>query len=276
MQQGALRLHREAAQRRKAQPAQGAHSEGDREVQRPAEESRADVASSRGSRTTASSPGSRMSMREVYQVIDAVAPSTASVLILGESGTGKELCRAGGALKERSSQRPVLRAQLRRASQRDPRERAVRSREGRVHRLDQREAGRVRDVERRNDLPRRSRRDVAGHPGQAAARPRDADGAATRRQEGDLRSTSASSPRRTRICRKRSPTASCARISTTGSRSCRSTCRRCANASQDVQLLATEFLAAVRAARTASRSATSIRRRGNGSRRTTGRGTSAS
>src|SRR5258708_35360092 len=30
-------------------------------------------------------------MRAVYQVIEAVAPSTASVLILGESGTGKEL-----------------------------------------------------------------------------------------------------------------------------------------------------------------------------------------
>jgi DNA-binding NtrC family response regulator len=30
-------------------------------------------------------------MRNVYQVIEAVAPSTASVLILGESGTGKEL-----------------------------------------------------------------------------------------------------------------------------------------------------------------------------------------
>jgi len=30
-------------------------------------------------------------MRHIYQVIDAVAPSTASVLILGESGTGKEL-----------------------------------------------------------------------------------------------------------------------------------------------------------------------------------------
>jgi DNA-binding NtrC family response regulator len=30
-------------------------------------------------------------MRNVYRVIDAVAPSTASVLILGESGTGKEL-----------------------------------------------------------------------------------------------------------------------------------------------------------------------------------------
>ena len=35
--------------------------------------------------------GQSESMREVYQVIDAVAPSTASVLILGESGTGKEL-----------------------------------------------------------------------------------------------------------------------------------------------------------------------------------------
>jgi DNA-binding NtrC family response regulator len=35
--------------------------------------------------------GQSESMREVYKVIDAVAPSTASVLILGESGTGKEL-----------------------------------------------------------------------------------------------------------------------------------------------------------------------------------------
>jgi DNA-binding NtrC family response regulator len=35
--------------------------------------------------------GQSEQMREVYQIIDAVAPSTASVLILGESGTGKEL-----------------------------------------------------------------------------------------------------------------------------------------------------------------------------------------
>src|SRR6476660_7399290 len=42
-------------------------------------------------------------MREVYQVIDAVSSSTASVLILGESGTGKELvARAMHAKSERS------------------------------------------------------------------------------------------------------------------------------------------------------------------------------
>ena len=35
--------------------------------------------------------GQSDSMRSVYQVIEAVAPSSASVLILGESGTGKEL-----------------------------------------------------------------------------------------------------------------------------------------------------------------------------------------
>ena len=47
--------------------------------------------------------GQSESMRQVYQVIDAVAPSTASGLILGESGTGKELvARAIHSKSERS------------------------------------------------------------------------------------------------------------------------------------------------------------------------------
>src|SRR5215475_4632737 len=47
--------------------------------------------------------GQSDSMREVYQVIDAVAPSSASVLILGESGTGKELvARAVHAKSDRA------------------------------------------------------------------------------------------------------------------------------------------------------------------------------
>ena len=47
--------------------------------------------------------GQSETMREVYQIIDAVAPSTASVLILGESGTGKELvARAVHSKSDRS------------------------------------------------------------------------------------------------------------------------------------------------------------------------------
>ena len=100
---GRVRLHREAAQRREAQSTQGAHPEGARQVQRPAEEPRADVASSKDSRTTASSPASPRRCATVYQIIDAVAPSTASVLILGESGTGKELvARAVHSKSERA------------------------------------------------------------------------------------------------------------------------------------------------------------------------------
>ncbi|MFI5228942.1 MAG: sigma-54-dependent transcriptional regulator [Gemmatimonadales bacterium] len=47
--------------------------------------------------------GQSEAMRSVYQVIDAVAPSNASVLILGESGTGKELvARAVHSKSERA------------------------------------------------------------------------------------------------------------------------------------------------------------------------------
>ena len=47
--------------------------------------------------------GQSDAMREVYATIDAVAPSTASVLILGESGTGKELvARAVHAKSDRA------------------------------------------------------------------------------------------------------------------------------------------------------------------------------
>ena len=47
--------------------------------------------------------GQSDSMREVYQIIDAVAPSSASVLILGESGTGKEpVARAVHAKSDRA------------------------------------------------------------------------------------------------------------------------------------------------------------------------------
>ena len=52
--------------------------------------------------------GQSEAMRSVYQVIDAVAPSTASVLILGESGTGKELVARALHQKSERARGPFL------------------------------------------------------------------------------------------------------------------------------------------------------------------------
>src|SRR5690349_1295539 len=52
--------------------------------------------------------GQSEQMRNVYQVIEAVAPSTASVLILGESGTGKELVARAMHSKSERSKGPFL------------------------------------------------------------------------------------------------------------------------------------------------------------------------
>jgi transcriptional regulator with GAF, ATPase, and Fis domain len=52
--------------------------------------------------------GQSEAMRGVYQIIDAVAPSTASVLILGESGTGKELVARAIHTKSERAKGPFL------------------------------------------------------------------------------------------------------------------------------------------------------------------------
>jgi len=52
--------------------------------------------------------GQSEAMRSVYQIIDAVAPSTASVLILGESGTGKELVARAIHTKSERAKGPFL------------------------------------------------------------------------------------------------------------------------------------------------------------------------
>jgi DNA-binding NtrC family response regulator len=52
--------------------------------------------------------GQSEAMRKVYQILDAVAPSTASVLILGESGTGKELVARAIHQKSERAKGPFL------------------------------------------------------------------------------------------------------------------------------------------------------------------------
>src|SRR5678815_4110763 len=101
-------------------------------------------------------------MRQVALIIEQVADSDVTVLIRGESGVGTELDARQQSLRE---------SELCGASRGAARERVVRPREGRVHRRGNDPNRQVRAGARRDDLPRRNRRDEAGAAGQAAARP---------------------------------------------------------------------------------------------------------
>ena len=91
--------------------------------------------------------GESPAMKEIFDVVQQVAPSRATVLVTGESGTGKELiAQAIHRLSPRAQQpfvtvhcaalapRQLRPHQLRRHSRGAARERAVRPRKGRVHR----------------------------------------------------------------------------------------------------------------------------------------------
>ena len=124
-------------------------------------------------------------MASLFEMVRAIAPTSSTVLITGESGTGKELVaraihglsgRARGALRQR---------QLRRAAREPARKRAVRLRQGRLHRREAEQEGPVRGRARRHAVPRRGRRDVAPDAGQAAARGPGAQDPACRRHRGE-------------------------------------------------------------------------------------------
>jgi two-component system repressor protein LuxO len=52
--------------------------------------------------------GSSLPMQAVYRIIEAAAPSRASVFITGESGTGKEVCAAAIHARGNRSERPFI------------------------------------------------------------------------------------------------------------------------------------------------------------------------
>ena len=74
-------------------------------------------------------------MHDVYLKIHQVAASDTTVLIRGESGTGKELAASAIHYSSRLCAETVGESQLRRAERRIVGKRAVRPREGRLHRL---------------------------------------------------------------------------------------------------------------------------------------------
>ncbi len=109
--------------------------------------------------------------RRCIRAIGKAASISATVLVSGESGTGKELVARAIHYAQRPGRGAVRRGQLRRHPRDAARERAVRPRQGRVHRR-RRDPRRVLpDRRRRHDLPRRDQRDQPVDAGQAAARP---------------------------------------------------------------------------------------------------------
>ncbi len=97
-------------------------------------------------------------MKPVVEALERVARTNATVLLLGESGTGKEV--AARALHERSSraQGPFVAVNCATLSPAPARERALRAREGRLHRCGGAAAGAGGARGGRNALPRRDRR----------------------------------------------------------------------------------------------------------------------
>ena len=157
--------------------------------------------SSRGRRRSTASSRPATQMLQVCRMIEKVAPTTATTLLLGESGTGKEvLARALHYAQPAPDQQGLRRDQLRRDSGEPARERAVRPRARRLHRRRQADAGQDRARRRRHAVPRRDRRHAAGAAGQAAALPAGARGRAGRRPRARSRSTCASSAPPTRTC----------------------------------------------------------------------------
>ncbi len=174
--------------------------------------------------------GETPAMQQVRRLIDTIAPTDASVMILGETGTGKELVARSLHDKSRRADRGVHPGQLRRPARKPGRERALRPPQGSLHRRRHQPQGTLRGRQRRHALPRRGRRARQERAGQAAcgsSNPaRSAESARTSRSA----STSASSARPIATCATWSPTSSSAKTCSSGSTRSRSTCPLCASA----------------------------------------------
>ena len=101
--------------------------------------------------------GESAPMQEVYRLIARVGPTDKPILIQGESGTGKEL--VARALHDASplADKPLVTVNCAALHGNAARKRAVRPREGRVHRRHRHEAGSVRGRRRGHVVHRRDR-----------------------------------------------------------------------------------------------------------------------
>ena len=129
--------------------------------------------------------GRSAALEKVWEAVRRAAPTNATVLITGESGVGKELVARAIHRNSNRERRGVRPGELRRDPRGADRERAVRPREGLVHRRDREADRQVRAGPQGHDLPRRGRRHEPAHPGQGAAGAAGGRGRADRLAEDD-------------------------------------------------------------------------------------------
>jgi hypothetical protein len=116
-------------------------------------------------------------MREIYAILEKIAPTDATVVIEGETGTGKEVVAQTVHGQSRRAETAVCGLRLFGGAGQSDRVGALRSREGLVHRRDHGAPRALRDGARRHDLPRRAGRAEPRPSAEAAAGARDARGA---------------------------------------------------------------------------------------------------
>ena len=181
-------------------------------------------------------------MRELFDLVAAVADSEANVLIQGENGTGKELIANALHYNCRRDEGPVHQDQLRGDSEGPDRVGAVRLPARLVHGRDQRQGRPARAGAGRLAAARRDRRDAAVPADEAAARAAGARVPAGRQRSrhprglpADLRDQRG---RRGRAAR----TAGCARTSTSASTRSRLRVPALRERTEDIPLLCDHFL----------------------------------
>jgi len=98
--------------------------------------------------------GKAAAMRAIFDKVAKTAPSSGRVLITGENGTGKELVARAIHEHSKRADGPFVKLKLRGDPERADRERAVRTREGRLHGCDAAAARKIRARRRRHAVSR--------------------------------------------------------------------------------------------------------------------------